>query len=168
MTTLREMLAVLLEELSAGLEEVGQLETMCVVTAFPGNAVPVDYIGSDDNCGSMAWVRHMSSYPSVRFPSSDATLESCHATLAHLIEVGIIRRSPTPESDGSTVELPDDLEHLNTSFDLADDMLLMKDAIARAARSIDFVILGSYTPQGPEGGAVGGTWQITVGDDEDG
>jgi len=166
--SLREMLAVLLEELSAGLSDADMLDNMCVVTAFPGNAVPVDYVGSDENCGSMAWVRHISSYPSVRFPSSDVTLQSCHATLAHIIEVGIIRPTPIPESDGSTVELPDDLEHLNTAFDLADDMILMKDAVARAAKSIDFVILGSYTPQGPEGGAVGGTWQVTVGDDDDG
>jgi hypothetical protein len=166
--TLKEMIAILLEELTAGLEDADMLESMCSVTAFPGNAVPVDYVGSDESCGSMAWVRHISSYPSVRFPSSDVSLENCHSTLAHIIEMGIIRPTPIPESDGSNVELPDDVAHLNTSLDLADDMILMKDSIARAAQSIDFAILGSYTPLGPEGGAVGGTWQVTVGDDDDG
>jgi hypothetical protein len=166
--TLREMLAVLLEELTAGLEAADLLETMCAVTVFPGTAVPVDYIGSDGTCGSMAWVRHVTSYPSVRFPAADASLENCASTLAHVIEVGLIRTSPIPESDGSSVELPDDLTHLNSALDLADDMILMKDAIARAAKTIDFTILGTYTPVGPEGGAVGGTWSITVGDDEDG
>jgi hypothetical protein len=166
--TLREMLAILLEELSAGLETAEMLDSMCAVTAYPGNAVPIDYIGTDGSCGAMAWVRHVTSYPSIRFPAADASLESCHATLAHSIEVGIARPAPIPDSDGSTVELPDDLAHLNVSFDLADDMILMKDAIARAAKTIDFVILGSYTPVGPEGGAVGGTWTVTVGDDEDG
>lgn len=168
MMMLRDMLAVLLEELSAGLEEADMLEGMCAVTAYPGNAVPIDYVGSDDGCGGMAWVRHVTSYPTVRFPAADTSLENCHSTLAHSIEVGIMRPAPIPESDGATVDLPGDLEHLNSSLDLADDMLLMRDAIVRAAQTIDFVILGSYTPVGPEGGAVGGTWSVTVGDDDDG
>lgn len=168
MMTLKEMIAVLLEELTAGLDDAGILDTMCAVTAFPGTAVPVDYVGSSDSCGAMAWVRHLTSYPSVSFPAGDVSLDSCHSTLAHSMEVGIIRPAPIPESDGSEVELPDDLEHLNTAFDLADDMILMRDAITRAAKTIDLVILGSYTPVGPEGGAVGGTWTVTVGDDDDG
>jgi hypothetical protein len=165
--TLREMIAILLEELSSALDDADMLESMCTVTAFPGTAVPVDYVGVDASCGSMAWVRHVTSYPTVRFPNADASLENCHSTLAHILEVGMLRRSPIPESDGKSVELPDDLEHLNSAFDLADDMVLMKRAITRAAQSIAFVILGTYTPAGPEGGAVGGTWSFTVGDDED-
>jgi hypothetical protein len=165
--TLRQMLAVLLEELSAGLEEAGLLESMCAITVFPGTAVPVDYVGGD-SCSSMAWVRHVSSNPTVRFPSADASIDNCAYTLAHIIEVGIIRPSPIPMSDGNTVDLPDDIAHFNSAMELADDMILMKDAIARAAKSIDFVILGSYVPVGPEGGAVGGTWTLTAGDDDDG
>jgi hypothetical protein len=165
--SLRDMLAVVLQELSAGLDEAGMLDSMCALTVFPGNAVPVDYIGSDGSCGAMGWVRHVSSAPTVRFPAADVSIDNCTYTLAHLLEVGIIRPSPIPESDGQTVELPDDLAHLGAALELADDMILMKNAIARAAKSIDFVILGSYTPIGPEGGAVGGSWSLTVGDDDD-
>ena len=165
--SLREMLSILLQELSNVLEEADMLDALCVLTLFPGTAVPVDYIGTDENCNAMAWVRHISSAPSVRFPSADVTLDNCHSTLAHIVEVGIIRPSPIPESDGSTVELPDDVAHMNSALDLVDDMMLMKDAIGRAARSIDFVILGTYTPTGPEGGAVGGTWTLTIGEDDD-
>ncbi len=166
--TLREMLAVLLEELSAGLDDADMLESMCAVTVYPGTAVPVDYVGSSDSCGSMAWVRHVSSAPTVRFPNADLSIDNCAFSLAHVIEVGIIRPSPIPESDGSTLDLPDDIAHFNSAMELADDMILMKEAIQRAAKSIDFVILGSYVPIGPEGGAVGGTWSLTVGDDDDG
>ena len=165
--TLREMLVVLLQELSAGLDEAGMLESMCAVSVFPGTAVPVDYVGGD-TCGSMAWVRHVSSNPTVRFPNADISVDNCAYSLAHTVEVGIIRPSPIPESDGSTIELPDDIEHFNSAMELADDMVLMKGAIQRASKSIDFLILGSYVPVGPEGGAVGGTWSLTVGDDDDG
>jgi len=166
--SLRGMLAVLLEELSAGLEDAGLLESMCTVTIFPGIAVPIDYVGSSDTCGSMAWVRHVSTNPTIQFPSADLSIDNCASTLAHIIEVGLIRPSPIPESDGRHVDLPDDLTHMNASLQLADDMMLMKDAIARAAKVIDFVILGSYTPVGPEGGAVGGIWSLTAGDEHDG
>jgi hypothetical protein len=165
--TLREMLAVLLEELSAGLDEAGMLESMCAISVFPGTAVPVDYVGGE-GCSSMAWVRHVGSNPTVRFPNADVSIDNCAYSLAHIIEVGIIRPSPIPESDGNTVDLPDDIEHFNSAMELADDMVLMKEAIQRAAKSIDFVILGGYVPVGPEGGAVGGTWSLTVGDDDDG
>jgi hypothetical protein len=164
---LREMLALLLQELVDQLREANLLDSMCTVTAYPGNAVPVDYAGGDE-CGGMAWVRHVSSNPTVQFPSADVSVDNCYSTLAHIIEVGIIRPAPIPESDGSTVDLPDAIEHLNSALDLADDMMVMQKAIARAAKSIDFVILGSYAPVGPEGGAVGGTWSLTVGEDDDG
>jgi hypothetical protein len=165
--TLREMLTVLLQELSAGLDDAGLLKSMCAVTVYPGTAVPVDYVGGE-GCGSMAWVRHISANPTVRFPSADVSVDNCAYSLAHIVEVGIVRPSPIPESDGSTIELPDDVAHFNSAMELADDMILMKDAIQRAAKSIDFLILGSYVPVGPEGGAVGGTWTVTVGDDADG
>ena len=165
--SLREMLTVLLQELSSGLDEAGLLESMCAITVYPGNAVPVDYVGGDE-CGGMAWVRHVSSNPTTRFPNADVSVDNCAYSLAHTIEVGLIRPTPIPESDGSTIELPDDVAHFNSAMELADDMILMKEAIQRAAKSIDFVILGSYVPVGPEGGAVGGTWSLTVGDDDDG
>jgi hypothetical protein len=164
---LRQMLAVLLEALVAELREADLLDSMCTVTAYPGNGVPVDYAGGDE-CGGMAWVRHVSSSPSVRFPSADLSLDNCHSTLAHIMEVGLIRPAPIPDSDGSNIELPDPMDHLNSALDLADDLTVMQKAIARAAKSIDFVILGSYTPVGPEGGTVGGTWSLTVGEDNDG
>ena len=165
--TLREMLAVLLQELTAGLDEAGLLESMCAVTVYPGNAVPIDYVGGEE-CGGMAWVRHVSSNPSARFPNADVSVDNCAYSLAHTVEMGIVIPSPIPASDGSTIELPDDIAHFNSAMELADGMILMKDAIQRAAKSIDFVILGSYVPLGPEGGAVGGTWSLTVGDDDDG
>ena len=160
------MLTVLLQELSSALEDADLLESMCAITVYPGNAVPVDYVGGEE-CGGMAWVRHVSSNPTVRFPNADVSVDNCAYSLAHTVEVGIIRPSPIPESDGSTIDLPDDIAHFNSSMELADDMILMKEAIQRAAKSIDFVILGSYIPTGPEGGAVGGTWTITVGEDND-
>lgn len=164
---LREMIAVLLEALVEELRESDLLDSMCAVTAYPGQAVPVDYAGGEE-CGGMAWVRHVSSNPTVRFPNADVTPDNCYATLAHIMEVGLLRPAPIPESDGRDIELPDALEHLNSALDLANDMVVMQKAIGRAAKSIDFVILGSYTPVGPEGGTVGGTWSLTVGEDDDG
>lgn len=164
---LREMLAVLLQELSNVLRDADRLDDMCVLTVFPGNGVPIDYIGTDDSCGSMAWVRHVGSTPTVRFPAADVSIDNCFSTLAHMVEIGIVRPAPIPESDGNDVELPDDMAQLNSALDLADDMMLMKDAVARASKTIDYVILGGYTPTGPEGGAVGGTWTITIGEQDD-
>jgi hypothetical protein len=164
---LREMLAIVLEELTDVLKDADQYDSMCAVTVYPGIAVPVDYVGGDE-CGGMAWVRHVSSNPTSRFPNADITVDNCAYSLAHTMEVGIVRPSPIPESDGSTVDLPDDAAHMDSAFDIADDMMLMKLAIQNAAKTIDFVILGSYSPLGPEGGAVGGTWSLVVGDDDDG
>ena len=163
---LREMLAILVQSLTDVLREEDVLDSMCAVTVYPGNAVPVDYVGGDE-CMGMAWVRHVASNPTARFPSADVSVDNCAYTLAHTIEVGLIRPAPIAASDGSTVELPDPVAHLSSALEIAEDMMLMRDAIVRAAKSIDFVILGSYTPAGPEGGAVGGTWTVTVGEDDD-
>lgn len=163
---LREMLAVMLESLIEELRDSDLLDLMCTVTAYPGTGVPIDYAGGEE-CGGMAWVRHVTSSPSVRFPNADVSVDNCYSTLAHVLEVGLMRPAPIPEGDLNNIELPDSMEHLNTALDLADDVLVMQRAIARAAKSIDFVILGSYTPLGPDGGAVGGMWTLTVGEDDD-
>lgn len=115
--------------------------------------------------GSMgqAWVRVVRIYPSASFPApvsntaSAASARSCDVGLAAEVEVGVMRCAPPPSDDG-TVPPTEDEWWEATRLQMA-DMAAMHRAIRCCASKSDHVELGTYTPSGPAGGVVGGTWQ---------
>lgn len=160
-----EMMLVLLDALNEELIRDGSRDELCSLTIQSGNAVVIDY-GTGEGCAGMGWIRLVSSAPTVRFPAADVSVDNCMYSLAHVIEMGLMRPSPLPDEFAGTVSLPDDEEYKETALRQSDDMDLMYRAMQAARNSIPLSVVGTYTPQGPDGGAVGGTWSITVGDDD--
>jgi hypothetical protein len=161
--TIREMMDILLAALVVSLREAGG-EEVCSTAIYPGDSVALDYA----ECGGMAWVRLATANPSRVFPTPVNDLSACASSLAYTVEMGVMRSAPlaTALLADAGVDLPDDSENTASAYEVLDDVDAMYKAIQMAARDIEYLIPGSYTPVGPVGGAVGGTWSLTVGDDE--
>jgi len=162
---IEQMLGILLDALNTALVADGTREDMCSCTIYPGDAVPMDY--GLEECGGMAWVRLVSTGPTTAFPATSISVDNCFYTLAYTVEMGIMRPAPVPEQFGSEVQLPDDTAHYDSSIRLMQDMRLMHSAIKDAKRDIPLLVLGTWTPQGPQGGTVGGMWTLTIGDEDE-
>jgi len=133
------------------------LPAPCFCGVMPGASVALDYATNcGDNCG-MAWVRAVSVFPSTNFPSLDTGFTRCNYPLAFTAEVGVIRCMEVP-ADGE----PPSLASLLASAQLQlADMAAMRRAIVCCSTSGD-VVLGAYTPTGPQGGVVGGSWLVSL------
>lgn len=164
--TLRNSVHDLLTDLAAclcvTLEDWG-LPTPCFCGVLPGLNVALDYFGGceDGSCGNgMAWVRLNSVYPAIGVGIQSQTAGNCGTTLGIDIEIGVVRCISAGEDDGGPVPAQ---ELADAAFLQSQDALAMRAAVACCAplTSRDYV-LGIYTPYGPEGGAVGGTWTMVV------
>lgn len=134
------------------LAERGIMPGDCFCGIFPGDNAVWDY--SD----GLAYVRLVDAYPSTTFPSANTTPRgSCSAMLAATLEVGVLQCAPGLRADGG---LPTAAEQMESARLQIAGMRAMQQAIACC--DIDLIVLGTYTPQGPQGGLVGGYWQLNV------
>lgn len=159
----RQMADILLACLVVALREKGH-EEVCSTAVYHGDSVTLDYA----DCGGMAWVRLVTTGPSRNFPAIVSDLNSCGATLAHSFELGVMRAAPLAVAllAGSGVDLPSDEENSEAASLALDDMECLWAAIQTARADIELLVPGTYTPVGPTGGSLGGTWSVTVGDDD--
>lgn len=138
-------------------------------TVQPGAEVALAHIDTkgDGQCGEL-WIRLADAYSSRNFPiEDDLTTANARANQsptgkpgAFVLEVGIARC--TGDMDG--LDEPDVL--LLTRQGLADMAAIRRGICAclgsgEAERRFS---MGHWTPYGPEGGAFGGNWQVTVSD----
>lgn len=153
-TVLAALAACLCEQLRTdGLPEP------CFCGVIPGMAAVADYMGECDTRNGMAWVRLSSTYPAASIGIVDQTPGSCSAGVGYDIEVGVLRRMPLD------AEPADEAEVLAVADLQMDDMESARRAIlcCTAFRKKD-AILGTYTPIGPLGGTVGGSWTLHIGE----
>ena len=144
--------------------ELNKLNTggLCAISRMAGAEVPLDY--GQESCGGLLFVRLVSANPSVSFPGNDTTINSCSAMLAWPLEVGIFRPAPLAELVNDELILPTDTENSTAQEQQMLDLECMYRALIRLGNEeVEDLIIGSYTPQGPEGGVVGGRWGFTVG-----
>jgi hypothetical protein len=135
-----------------------ELPAVCFCGVTPGASIALDYAGDCSQACGMAWVRLESMYPSVVLGQPDATPGNCGTTLEIAVEMGVARCLPVIDESGtppSAQELAD-----STELQIA-DALAMRTAVACCVRGKDWV-LGGYTPFGPQGGMVGGTWSLVL------
>lgn len=134
------------------LTERGLMPGDCFCGVMPGDTAPWDYQDG------LAYVRLVDSYPSTSFPAANTNPgTSCAAMLVATLEVGLLQCIPI-SPDGSPLTQAQQYEV--TRHQMA-GMRAVQQAIACC--EIPLMVLGSYTPQGPQGGLVGGYWQINVG-----
>lgn len=128
------------------------------IGVLPGASPALDWCGPD--CGGQAWVRLVLATPSTEFPTPDGEPTFFIPPQASTFEVGLLRCAPMPQGD----ILPSADEQFEaTRLQLA-DMRVLRDTIQCCFGDTEF-LLGSYVPRGPQGGCVGGTWNVTVSSD---
>lgn len=156
MSRISDRLTALAACLCAQIEQDG-LPGTCFCGVIPGEAAVAEYGGDcSDKCG-MAWVRLGAMYPATGLGALDETPNNCSASLGFDIEIGIMRciRVPEPEYPLTPAELSE-----ATSLQ-ADDALTMWRAVlcCEAIPNKDIMLTG-YSPMGPMGGMIGGTWGV--------
>lgn len=132
----------------------------CFCGLVPGEAPAIEYVTNcdDDMCG-MAWVRLAAVAPISGVGVPNIVINNCNSEIGFDAEVGIMRCAPAGESDGT----PPPADELLAAADLQiADMMAMYRAIA-CCDALDDFIIETYTPVGPDGGAVGGFWTLSAG-----
>jgi uncharacterized repeat protein (TIGR04076 family) len=136
----------------------------CFCGVLAGDSVAYDYCSpcQGDQCG-MAWVRLASIIP---MPSNTAnsglTLPGrCAPALVGIFEVGVLRCAPTLTEDG---QLPDMAVQLAAAELQASDMAAAGRAAACCFTDGRIVTVGEWSPAGPIGGCLGGSWSVSVGE----
>lgn len=122
----------------------------------------------DECCKGQAYVRIVGVSPTGHggeapfpSPSTDFPVTGCGVPAWNLVlEVGVFRCAPT-----GSANLPATCAAWNTAVALQQqDMVAVKAAICCLIATLDpqSVAIGTWEPQGPDGGCLGSTWQITV------
>lgn len=131
----------------------------CWCGVVVGDLFPSEFCSdcTTNKCGS-AWVRLAGVFPSNVLPTADQSTGSCTAPLAFTVEVGVDRCAAVGDSRGNPPTVGQRLEEARL---VLADMQAMRRAIVCCFGTKDYV-LGEYTPRGPQGGCVGGTWTVTA------
>lgn len=131
---------------------------VCRCCVVAGN-VALDNCCEEDDCEGQAWVRLVRVYPSDRFPAAGAQKTACPIQWAAVVEVGVVRCAPTLNNQG---EVPTCEELAASAAGVHADMVAMYRAVGCCGLDSDEVVLGEWSPIGPEGGCVGGRMTATV------
>lgn len=132
---------------------------LCFCGVLPGRIAIADAGFECDNSCGMAWVRLDAAYPATGPGVVAEQQNSCGSLLGLDIEIGVLRCYDTP-ADGSAPEGA----ALAASVALQNEgMMAIRRAIkcCEALSDVDY-ILGLFTPDGPQGGLVGGAWSLSV------
>lgn len=137
----------------------------CAVMVVSGAAAALDRgLDESDGCCGQLWTRLVTLYPSRAFPEADPVPSPDVLSWAVTIEVGLARPAPViAEVDGSAVIPSAAQEQDAAAVALVDAAVLREALLGRYADAEDVaVLLGAYTPFGPDGGIVGGSFTATI------
>lgn len=156
MMTPIEVLAGLLEAVTAQIRAAGKEDEYCSITVQPGTAVSFDF-GPESGCGGIAWTRLVASSPAVG-------RNECVMWMVHTIEVGMVGPVPGLEYTLGEYSVPTDAELFDAAKRQSDEFVMLFDALKGAG--IPGLAIGDYAPSGPEGGVLGGYFTVTVDGDD--
>lgn len=157
-----DLTSALFDELHQGDETV---VPPCAVMVVSGAAAVLDRgLTQEGGCCGQLWTRLVSSAPSRNFPEPDATPHVEELSWAVTIELGIVRPAPILEEVGGEVVVPSVEEEQDAASVAVVDAAILREALLnRYADAEDVaVVLGAYTPFGPDGGVVGGVITATI------
>lgn len=137
------------------LEDEGRPTNFCGV--IPGDSPVASYGGERDGDCGMAWVRLMTANMASGIGVPNENPGNCGAELGIEVEVGTLRCIDVD------VDYPSDAELLAQTEQQTKDAEAIIRAIACCSsfNRSDF-ILGGYTPMGPMGGYLGGSWSVRL------
>lgn len=135
------------------LREAELLPGNCFCGIMPGSDVSFDYQEG------MAWVRLTDANLSTTFPTVAEYRSGCGAPLAFGVEVGALNCIPGLSSTGTfpTAAVREEAARVQITT-----MQKMREAILCCMPKGLEISLGVYTPIGPEGNLVGGTWTASI------
>lgn len=143
--------------LCAALEAAGG-PTLCFCGVLAGEAVSADYGGPcGDACG-MAWVRFTNAYPSTVLGAQHTEAGNCATMLGLDVELGVLRCISPGDDSGNP---PTPAQWLAATQLATSDMMAMRSALVCCGFGNDLIV-GMYTPIGPQGGLVGGAFQAAL------
>jgi len=136
------------------------LPPTCECMVMPGVQVAIEQCNpcGSNKCG-MAWVRLVQVFPSSVFPVQDVQTLGCDLMLVFEAEVGVVRCAPSGDAQGNP---PTKAEYEQAAWLQDQDMMAIRDAV-KCCFLHDLTMLSTFTPYGPEGGCVGGSWSVFVG-----
>lgn len=148
--------------------EASGLRPVCSCGPVVG-ALSLDYCSScaEGQCGGQAWVRFVTTFPSIEFPQQQVLASNCTVPVVYQIEVGMARCKPVGTSSGVRGYQPPTLE------EQVDALREQMADVAAMYRAINCCFMGNkdgnynigqYTPLSPEGDCLGGSFLITVQD----
>jgi hypothetical protein len=141
--------------------ESSQVPNVCFCGVVPGDGIVADFAGNcRDERQGMAWVRQTSIYPAAGLNVVDETANNCKTGFGMDLELGILRPMVTIDDRGNP---PSPEQYEESAALMNDDALVMVKAL-QCCDALDEVeyVLGQYTPAGPLGGMVGGSWVVAV------
>lgn len=128
-------------------------DALCFCGVQAGDQALIEYVSSK---GAMVWVRLDNSFASSNFPDPDAVL-GCGTSLAHVIEVGAMQCFPIGKQAPAVEQYREGAQWL------AEAAERMAQTIVCCLNDADLqYVLGQFQPYGPQGGVLGGMWQVTV------
>lgn len=164
MQTPIQTMGMVLDALLAELKADGTDADLCSKTIMPGDTTIADY--GTESCGGMVWLRLVNANTTVSFPTNDVTVNNCTHLLAFNAEVGVLRPATLPESNEvNQFDLPTDEEQWDEADLQLKDLTAMHRALKAVGQEMDDFIIQAYTPIGPDGGVVGGTWSFVFGEE---
>jgi hypothetical protein len=160
---------VLLDVLAAALgafDEAPGAVAPCAAGVVAGAAAAVDRgLDTADGCCGQLWVRLVSLYPSRTFPDPDGRpTDAGSVSWAVVVEVGSVRPAPIVREEGERIILPSMDEEQEAAWVAVTDQAVLRYALlTRYAEDREVqLVLGTFTPFGPEGGVVGGALTATI------
>lgn len=133
------------------------LPPTCLCGILPGEQVDASYVNSKEG---MAWVRLAGGYPYNVFPNASLNGTTCAMPLAFELEVGALWCAPVGDSRGNPPTM--EAQFATTEIQVAAMAAMHRAIICCMPTERATAALGLYTPAGPEGGVVGGTWSVVV------
>jgi hypothetical protein len=159
-TMILPVMADIAAEVAAELVRRG-LDPITKVIVQPGSEFVVDYAGNGKDCGEID-VNLVQAYPTDNFPEPDVQ-GNCVSALAFELNVSVMRCAAPTHGTKQNPSPPTIAEQLESTAQHLADMQASRCAIkvvlARLER--DYV-LQAFTPIGPQGQTVGGTWTVIV------
>lgn len=129
----------------------------CFCGVVPGNGIPPDLSGCDDDVCGAAYVKLLSSYPSSAPGIVDQNPGNCGVAIGIDVEVGVYRCFPIM-ADAS-------LPSADTLLEVTRQQMADMESMRTALTCCDWlpsrdVVVGQYNPLGPDGDVVGGSFQV--------
>jgi hypothetical protein len=159
------VLEALLDATVALYDSTSGVDSPCAVMFLSGAAAALDH-GRDcaAGCSGQLWVRLVQAYPTTRFPEQQVTAYRGELSYAVVVELGMVRPAPLEtEIDGQLFVPTVEAEQAAAALAVTDQAILRHAALVSYGDELNVdLVLGAYTPFGPEGGVVGGSVTVTV------